>query len=372
MKKIWFSIGSLLAAVVLLLAGCGGGGSSSSATAPLAPGGQGVTLSPVTDPGAGGNATASFSLAVALNDDGQVVGFAETAANSEFRAAIWTVDVAGATTAVPTPLPPLAGHTFSAAFAVDDNGQVVGESRGTTEFSAVIWKTATAATPLPPLVAGRGATAFGISSDGRLIVGEAEDVSFNRRAVIWEVNLDGTIADPVALPVDAFTIGTLPSRGSVANAVNDNGWVAGEVEDGEGISHAVLWRPGVGGTFITTDLRQGLEISSSAFAINSLGQVVGESELTAGNNAAVIWADNGEGEFTRTTIEDTAEATGINDLGRVAGMATAAPLATVWNAGALIGAPTRLFSTASQAYDINNSNLVVGAQGGVGFVKKVN
>lgn len=371
MKKIWFRMGSLLAIVVPLLAGCGSGGSSSPA-APLAPGGAGVTLSPVIDPGVGGNATASFSLAVAINDAGQVVGYAETAANSEFRAAMWTVDATGAPTAAPTPLPPLAGDTFSAAFSVDDSGQVVGESRGVNGSSAVIWKTTAAATPLPALVAGRGATAFGISPDGKSIVGEAEDINFNRRAVLWEVKPDGTIDDPLPLPVDAFTRGTVLSTGSVANNVNNNGWIVGEVKDGEGVFHAVLWRHNQGGVFTTTDLHQASEVASEAVAINGLGQMVGEAELTAGNFAAVKWVENGAGGFTRTTIENTAKATAINDLNRVAGEATETPLATVWDPGALIGGTTRLFTTASQAYDINNSNLVVGAQGGVGFVKKVN
>ena len=365
---------------MLALNGCGGGGGSSSSpstgsgTLPLDAGGAGVTLTPLVDPAAGGNPSATFSLAVALNDSNQIVGYAETAAGSEFRAAIWTVDADGGTTAAPSALAPLANHTFSAAFAVDAAGQAVGESRGPLGYSAVIWKTA-AATALPPLVGGRGATAFGISPDGSFIVGQAEDLNFNLRAVIWPVDALGNISAPVALPVDVFTRGTptdpLPSTFSTAGSVNDNGWVVGTVEDGDGTPHAVLWRPS-GAAFTTVDLRTGGEESSSAFAINSLGQVAGEAELVAGEFSAVLWADDGTGEFKRATLEGTATASAINDSGRVAGAATAAPLARVWDSTVAPATKVSLFNTESLAYGINAANLVVGFHGSAGFIKKIN
>ena len=311
---------------------------------------------------------------MALNDSNQIVGYAETAAGSEFRAAIWTVDANGGATAAPSALAPLVNHTFSAAFAVDAAGQAVGESRGALGYSAVIWNSVVA-TPLPSLVGGGGATAFGISPDGRFIVGQAEDPDFNLRAVIWSVDALGNIPAPVALPVDVFTTGTLtdplPSTFSTASSVNDDGWVVGTAEDGDGVAHAVLWQP-FGAAFTTIDLRTGGEESSSAFAINSLGQLAGESELVAGEFSAVLWADDGTGEFKRATLEGTATASAINDSGRVAGAATAAPLATVWDSTLTPATQVSLFNTDSQAYGINSDNLVVGRNGTAGFIKKIN
>lgn len=373
------------AAFILALAGCGGGGGSSRSggtppggTAPLDPAGPGVVLTPIQEPAAGGSPTASFSNAVAINDAGTVVGFAETAAGSTFEAARWQVDAAGAPTVAPEPLKPLAGNAFSAAFAVDEDGNVVGVSAEGEAFVAVLWKAGTNdPVKLPALSPGGWSAAYGVNPAGTIIVGEAEDAFFDTRAVYWTVAPDGTVSDPAELPVEIFAKGTaeapLPSTFGTANGANDLGWIVGEVADGEGTSHAVLWRPtGAGGAYVATDLRRGGEVGSVALAVNALGQVAGEAEITAGVISPVLWADDGQGEFKRTLLAASGSAVALNDLQRAAGrtgQSDGSARAAVWDLAAGTAA-VELFSEASEVNDINNNGLVVGRKGAAGFIKR--
>lgn len=372
------------AALVLALTGCGGGGGKSSTPvaggtpAPIDPGGAGVTLAPIQDTATGGSPTASFSNAVAINDAGTVVGFAETAAGSTFEAARWQVDTTGAPTVAPAPLNPIAGNTFSGAFSIDEAGNAVGVSAEGEGFVAVLWKAgATDPVKLPALSPGGRSTAYGINPAGTIIVGEAEDALFDTRAVYWRVNPDGTVSAPAELPVDIFAKGTvaepLPSTFGTANGVNDQGWIVGEVVDGEGTSHAVLWRPtGAGGSYVATDLRRGGESGSVALAINALGQIAGEAEITAGVISPVVWADDGTGEFKRSLLAPSGSAVALNDMQLAAGrtgQSDGSTHAAFWDLAAGTAA-VELFTEASEINDINNNGLVVGRKGTVGFIKR--
>ncbi len=119
MKAMMKPLG-LLFALTLLLAGCGGGGSSSTAQPPgaLDAGGSGVGLTETADD-QGGTVVVNFSNAVGVNDANEVIGFAEVTQGADFMAALWTVDTNGGVTVTPRELSPLAGNTFSAAFALD-------------------------------------------------------------------------------------------------------------------------------------------------------------------------------------------------------------------------------------------------------------
>ncbi|HKI50641.1 MAG TPA: hypothetical protein VJ995_01080 [Geothermobacteraceae bacterium] len=368
MKKInlWISLANLLlCASLLTLAGCGSGGSGPAApVVPAAPAVGGTT--PLEPAGV----TATFSQAVAINDANQVVGFAETAAGSPFTAAVWTVNSLGETASAPTALDALPGGSFSSGFSVDTAGNVVGVADNGLAQVAVIWPTgSTTPAALPELVAGGFSAAYGINPDGNLIVGEAEDASFTTRAVVWPV-VAGTVGAPVVLP-EVFALPDLPGAFSAAYAVNDAGWVVGEVEDNGFQFHAVVWQPDVGGGYSTmTDLRTGGEVNSVAQGINSQNQVVGESEVLTGSFVPALWADDGTGEFNRTDLSTDGGAAGINDAGRIAGWNGPIPNAAVWDSSSLLG--TDLFSAESQAYSINNNNLVVGYNGNEGFVRLTN
>lgn len=359
--------------LTLIMAGCGGGGGSAAPTAtpdPLATGGTGVTLTPNQDPAQGGSVTATFSSAVAINDAGRVIGFAETAAGSVIRAAAWSVDATGAATQAPAELKPLGVNTFSAAFGVDAAGNVVGQSSNGTALVAVLWRNGVSEPErLPTLTTGGFSSANGISPDGRWIVGEAEDAGFVSRGVIWPVT-GGVVGAPVVLP-ETFTLPTVAGAFAAAYGVNNSGWVVGEVEDDQPRFHAVLWRPLPAGGYSLTDLRTGGEEGSSAFAVNALFQVVGESEVAPGIFVPMLWAADRAGEFKPTTLAAAGTAVGINNFGHIVGWNASTPLAAIWDS-ATPATTVNLFSTDSQAFGINNDNLVVGRVGSQGFIKRAN
>lgn len=366
-----FSLAVLLA---LTLTACGGGGGGSPAPgappAPLDTGGGGVTLTPIQDPVQGGSVSASFSSAVAINDTGRVIGFAETALGSEFRAAVWTVDASGTATLAPSELKPLGVNTFSAAFGVDSSGNVVGQSSDGSAFVAVLWRNGVAEPErLPALATGGFSSANGISPDGRWIVGEAEDAGFVSRAVVWPVTA-GVVGAPSVLP-ETFAAPTVAGAFAAAYGVNNSGWVVGEVEDDQPRFHAVIWRPLTSGGYSLIDLRGNGEEGSSGFGINALFQVVGESEATPGNFVPMLWTADATGEYKPTTLSNAGTAVAINNVGRIVGWNTLTPLAAIWDSAAPATA-VNLFTTDSQAFGINNDNLVVGRTGSQGFIKRAN
>lgn len=360
--------------LTLIMAGCGGSGNNSAvpaaALAPLDSGGGGVTLTPIQDPVQGGSISANFSSAVAINDAGRVIGFAETAAGSSLRAAAWSVDATGVATQAPTELKPLGVNTFSAAFGVDAAGNVVGQSSDGTGMVAVLWKNGVAEPErLPTLATGGFSSANGISPDGRWIVGEAEDAGFVSRAVVWPLT-GGVVGTPVVLP-ETFALPTVAGAFAAAYGVNNSGWVVGEVEDDQPRFHAVIWRPLIAGGYELIDLRGNGEEGSSAFAINSLFQVVGESEASVGSFVPMLWAADTTGEYKPTLLAPAGTAVGLNNFGHIVGWNTATPLAAFWDS-AVPATTVNLFTTDSQAFGINNDNLVVGRTGTQGFIKRAN
>ena len=365
MKTIIHTFFVLLAASFLLLAGCSGGGGNST------PAGGG-SLRAVTNPADGGTPTAAFSMAVDVNNNGQVIGYAETAAGSEFKAALWTVNAAGSTASEPTPLKPLGANTFSAAFGIDEAGNAVGQSSSGASRVAVLWKSGTVEpVVLPPLPNATGnSNAFGISPDGTLIVGEATDASNIKRAVLWNANVSGTFTTPPqTLPVNIFASNGVLSTFSSANGVNNAGWITGVVEDGTGVSHAALWRPNTTtGNYAATDLHSSGEAGSIAYAISATGQIVGEAETSNGVFIPALWTE--QNNFIRAQLAAEGSASAINSGNRAAGWSGTSPNATVWSLPA--GTANILSTNISQVYGINDNNLVVGVSDSKGFVLKFN
>lgn len=376
---------SLLFLVALLAAGCGGGGGSSSAPAPqLTPGGAGLPI----DQAPGTTVPANFASTVAVNDANQVIGFVETTPGAPFTAALWTVSTTGAATVTPTALKPIGANTSSAAFAIDANGNVVGQSANGAQQVAVRWEFGVAEPQQLPAVDVGNSAAFGINADGDLIVGEAQ-IGAVTRAVIWVANAQGQFTSaPTVLPVNAFAVETVPGQPPVsspfssangvarAGAAGNDILVAGEVEDGAGVKHAVLWsKDGAAPLFDANKLPTDGVVGSVALDVNIDGQIVGEVETTTNVFAAAMWKfeDNaGTVVITPTILTANATAAAINDNGRVVG--TAAGKATAWNIAGAQLVMTTLHATPSQAYGSNNGDatgyLVVGVNNGKGFVLK--
>jgi uncharacterized membrane protein len=366
---------SVLFLSTLLLAGCSGGGSSSSAPAgdggagALDAGGSGVTTGGV-DNGTGTTVTAIFTSALDVNDLNQVIGFAEVTAGAPFTAALWTVNAAGDAAVAPAALNPIDGNTFSAAFAIDENGNAVGQSAKGTQLVAVIWPAGATPVELPVLTAAGNSKALAISADGTLIVGEAQDASSRTRGVIWTSDAQGDFtAAPAVLPFAAFASGAdlspFSSASGVARVGDTEILVVGEAEAGNGDLHAALWRStNTGATFAASSLG----IDHLAFAVNSARQVVGESDADL---SPVSWTISEQGVASApVSLAAAGSAVAVNESGRIAGWSGAAGLATVWNGTT----PATLSENASQAYGLNNDTqpLVVGREGAQGFVKRVN
>ncbi|WP_027713672.1 hypothetical protein [Desulfuromonas sp. TF] len=370
---------SVLFLATLLLAGCGGGGSSSSAppaggggggvAGALDAGGTGVSTGEVAD-NAGNPVTANFTSALDINDLNQVIGFAEVTAGAPFTAALWTVDAAGDAAIAPAALNPIDGNTFSAAFAIDENGNAVGQSAKGTQLVAVIWPAGATPVQLPALTAAGNSKALAISADGTLIVGEAQDASSRTRGVLWIADTPGVFtAAPTVLPFAAFASGSdlspFSSASGVARVGDTEILVVGEAEAGNGDLHAALWRSVNGGT---TFAASSLGIDHIAFAVNGARQVVGESDAGL---SPVSWTISDLGVASAPASLATAgSAVAINENGRIAGWSGAASLATVWDGAT----PVTLSENSGQAYGLNNDAqpLVVGREGAQGFVKRVN
>lgn len=202
-----------------------------------------------------------FSAAFGINDSGTVVGSSNTA--DTIHAFQWT------STAGMTDLGVLPGSNSSQAYAINNQGQIVGGS-GT---HAVLWNNG-AIQDLGTL-GGPTSEAHGINNNGQ-IVGFSDTPSDGQRAFIFS---NGSMQQIGALPGDTS---------SRADHINDSGMVVGASEN-SGSVHAFFWTAQSGIQPIPP--LSGTDYSE-AFAINNLGQVVGESGSSLGTRA-FIWTGAG-------------------------------------------------------------------------------
>jgi probable HAF family extracellular repeat protein len=213
--------------------------------------------------------------ATGVNNRGQVVGFAENSTQDpnciapqvlDWEAVIW-----GPGKGEIHELPPLSGDSVAAAIAINDNGQVVGGSGPTcgppsfaVSVHAVLWQNGSV-TDLGNLGGTMNNIAFAINNQGQVvgISDLAGDTTFH--AFLWQ---NGLIADLGTLPGDFL---------SFAFGINDEGQVAGQSCDVSGNCRAFLWQNGV-----MTDLNTLISPGSSLVLIyggdiNSGGEIAGNA-----------------------------------------------------------------------------------------------
>jgi len=221
--------------------------------------------------------------ASAINDRGQIVGFAEngivdstcppnTTNNRIALPVLWEKGKA-------QPLPTVGSDPDGVAFWINDQGQAVGYSGTCTAANhPVLWKNGTAF-PLPDLGGAGLNLAWSINDQGQ-IVGEVESPDGTTQfAALWQNH-------------ELTNLGTLPGDfGSLASGINSKGQVVGSTWDSNfNWSHAFIWQNDV-----MTDLNTRFPASANLFAtmankINERGQISGMATVLSGPHAGDIHA----------------------------------------------------------------------------------
>ena len=220
--------------------------------------------------------------ASAINDRGQIVGFAEngtvdstcqpgTTNNRIQLPVLWEN---GKARALPTGTDP-----DGDAFWINDQGEAVGDTGtcGGATVHAVSWENGTISPPLPDF--GTGSIAEGINNQGQIVglVGSPDNTT--QYGALWQ---NGVLTNLGLLPGDF---------GGLASGINNKGQVVGSNFDSNfNWSHGFLWQNGV-----MTDLNTLFPASSNLFAtmankINERGQISGMAIVLSGPDAGNIHA----------------------------------------------------------------------------------
>ena len=212
----------------------------------------------------------SCTRAFGINNDGSVVG--QFGGCSNARAVLWKPDQVRGTTFTRIDLPQLPSVSYSAAYEINDAGQIIGETQttaGTTR--AVLWQPASPGSSVYTVtdLGGLGGTrsvATDINGLGE-IVGVSKLATGVDRAFRWIPNAPNTATGTMT------DLGALTNT-SVAIGLNDDGLVVGE-SDGK----PVVWSA-AGISMLPVASGGG-----AARAINSRGTIVGAS----GSNQTALW-----------------------------------------------------------------------------------
>lgn len=241
------------------------------------------------------------SKATAINNNGQVVGFASTGDYSTSgldinHAFLWQngsmsdLGVIGSSSA----------SLNSFAYGINDNGQIVGTAQiegGGSNSNAFLY---TNSTMQNLNVTG---TAYGINNSGQIAGAGYNNHAFRR-------NSDGSIQD-------LGTLSAYSGTKSYGRAINAAGQVA--AYDGSGMGQGAtnqgfIW---TNGTKQSTGTLGGT--SSTVYGINNAGQVVGSSETSGNLYTRAFLCNNGK-KIDLGTLGDTSQANQINNNGQVVGL----------------------------------------------------
>jgi len=262
-----------------------------------------------------------------INDRGEAVGMSETSdpdPNGEDICAFGTH-----LTCIPflwrdghmSALPTLGGNNGEAG-AINNRGEVVGfAENGAVDSTCpagktnnriqlpVLWEKGEA-NALPTVGDDVDGFALAINDRGQ-VVGDTGSCAGANHAVLWENR----------------TAHALASLGSwaVAQSLNERGQIAGYAGNSGGGFSAVLWRNGADGAVTNLGILPG-DSATFATGINSKGQVVGSGFDSHGNWAnGFIWQDGVMTDLNKLISADSnlfiIAASNINERGQISGMA---------------------------------------------------
>ena len=158
---------------------------------------------------------------------------------------------------------------------------------------------------------------------------------------------------------ELIPLGTSGGPLGSAEAINNNGQIAGWLQLPNGNTHAFIWDTEKG----LRDLGTIGGKSSFAYDLNDKGQVVGYADNISGSRHAFVWDQkNGMNELI-TPEGDSSEAAAINNKGLVAGTYITQDNqhhAFLWDSHAGFKDLGTLYGKASFAKDINEKDQVVG------------
>jgi len=351
------------AALVLVATGCW------SVEAPLRPAPPATHAYEPLDLGTlGGNST----VATAINDRGQIVGWSFTAAGAP-HAFLWEDGAMRDLGTLVAQEPDPVFHTRSVAGAINNAGLIAGSAEDESfMLKLVVWENGVIRA-LGPDASDREIRVDGMNARGD-IVASIEPAEYDGRVVVWQ--------NGVVQPVEHLPGGW---NWTYATAMNGAGDVVGastaDQSSAQAFFHPFVWRDGVTtdlGVFgITGNCTDPNEPSCNsaegeALDVNDAGVVVGWSQDSSGLPRPFIWQDG--------TLRDLgvfpgvkAYALAINERGQVAGGHQPAPwpdqraFAFLWSAGAVqdlgtLGGRATHVSALSEAGEIVGSSLTASGE----------
>jgi probable HAF family extracellular repeat protein len=289
-----------------------------------------------------------FSEAYAVNDSGQVVG--QSATSSGYHAFSYSAGTM-------TDLGALTGGGVSEAYGVNNSGEVVGAASVSGGLTHAFLYTAGAMVDLNSLIPpGSGwvlVWAQGINDNGQ-IVGQGFTPSGETHAFLYSA---GTMTD----------LGALTGTGvSKAFAVNDGGEVVGYSGISSGAFHAFSYSAGT-----MTDLGTLGTLPSGTYsyanAVNNSGEVVGYSGASSGAFHAFSYSPGTMTDLGTLTGGSGSQANGVNDSGEMVGMSTDisdSERAFIDNGSAMVDLNTRIPTGSGWVLEwatgINDNGQIVG------------
>jgi probable HAF family extracellular repeat protein len=289
----------------------------------------------------------SNSVALGLNDKGEVVGYSFQ--GDDYRAFLFSYADKSM-----TEIGSLGGK-LNAGCAINAAGQVTGYSQDEKgNLLAFSFSRNAPIVSLGTLEGGSTSEAFGINNQGEA-VGDSQIGNQNHRPALFTNNSVQDLGIASSSEPDAL---------ETAYAINDSGQIVGRRSAGNNAFHAFLYSNGN-----TTDFGTLGGANGEALAINTHGHFVGDSDTADGATHAFLFDGSLKDLGTLPGYENASYARGINNSGEIVGESDSADQkrAFVYTNGRLIQLDTLAqnlneagFASLDAAYGINEKGWIVG------------